>query len=478
MSTLKSLIGVVAHDTAFYGLANILSRSVTLFTLPLLARYLSVEEYGLFDLYYLSISLLITCFILGQDSSIFRYFYDENDNESRKFLVTQTIIFQLIISIIIIFVLFLIQDILIELIGLNNETIKFIKLLILIVPFGILYTISEAILRLTGDLKRYLVLTLGFMTMTLLVIFISTQIIEASLYFIFQLLLLVWCLFGFFGLFLIRKWLKIPQSFHNLKRMLFYGIPMGGVVLLESSQAVFERIIIANVVSAEGLGLFAVAAKIAIIVLLPVGAFQMAFMPLVMKIYRDNDSIKIFNLSLILYITGLTLLIIVLSAFTKPIIILLAGNNYIDGATVIFPLTMVIYFQAISSVLGIGTIISQKTYLRLLILIVAQIFTYCLMFYLGIYYGILGIAIAALAGKLFFMIFNIYLAQILHPLGWNYQIVAIMSSILLVYGSYLSLHGINAIFEIVIFMLMLIIILIIGWYFLSPEDKHAISFKD
>ena len=63
--------------------------------------------------------------------------------------------------------------------------------------------------------------------------------------------------------------------------MFLYGLPMGIVVMLEVGQPVFERLIISNLIGLEGLGLYAVATKIAMFMILPVGAFQMAFMPTV-----------------------------------------------------------------------------------------------------------------------------------------------------------------------------------------------------
>ena len=52
MNGKNSSISTIASDTIFYGVSSFLSRSITLLTLPLLARYFTVEDYGKFDLYY------------------------------------------------------------------------------------------------------------------------------------------------------------------------------------------------------------------------------------------------------------------------------------------------------------------------------------------------------------------------------------------------------------------------------------------
>lgn len=474
MLSIRPLISIVAKDTIFYGLASILSRSVTLLTLPLLARYFSVEEYGLFDYYYVTIALLITFFLFGQESAIFRYFYDADDDASRTYLVTRSLTCLLLFIMLIYAFLFFFKDFFIDFFQISNETKKIFLIIISIIPFGILYTVSETILRLTRDLKKYIILTIGFTFSTLMVVIYVTQVFEADLYIIFNFFFYIWVFFGVLGLFMIRKWITLPQTILPSKKMLFYGIPMGAVVFVEASQPFFERLIISNLISAESLGLYAAASKLAIIVLLPIGAFNMAFMPLVMRIYSDKNSIEVFNLSLTIYIILLTLLVLVLSVISGPIISILAGNVYLDGAKIVFPLVLALYFQAIAGVIGIGAVISQKTYLRFLITIVAQAFGYGLMILLLNQYNIMGVAIGVALGKALMMILYAILGHKLYPLAWNYPMVIVMVLITTFYGSFLSFIEISSILDVMLFISSLIIIMITGWSFLSTSEKDAI----
>lgn len=474
MFSLRSLILTVVRDSSLYGVASILSRSITLLTLPMLTRHFSVEEYGLFDLFYVSVLVLITFFIFGQDSSILRYFHDEVDDDGRKRLISQTLVFQLGVFLSVVGICFLLKDFLIQAFGISNQIQNFAQVLLMIVPFGILYTISEVVLRLTSDLKRFLVLTVGFMLAMLAIVFYATQMVDADLNLLFKLYFWLWFFFGIFGLALIRKWLVLPKGVWISKKMVFYGIPMGLVVLVETSQPVIERLIITNIISLEALGLYAVAAKIAMILLLPIGAFQMAFMPMVMKIYHDENSIKLFNLVLTIYSTCLTVLVLVLCVFSEYLVILLAGRPYIEGAVVIFPLTLAIYFQAIGAILGLGTVISSKTYLRFAIHVVSQIFAYGLMLLLSGSFAILGVAIAVAAGKGLILILDGAIGQRLYPLAWNYRVVIVMTAITAVYGSYLSSQGITSVLALLFFIVVLIVVFLVGWSFLSAEDKGAL----
>jgi O-antigen/teichoic acid export membrane protein len=420
----------------------------------------------------------VTFFTFGQDSAILRYFHDEGDDESRKQLISQTIIFQLMVSISALGIFLLFKDEIIGALGLSNESANLVLTLLMIVPFGICYTISEIVLRLTSDLKRYMVLTIGFMIASLLVIFYATRVMAADLDQMFTLYFYLWGLFGIFGLVLIRKWLAAPKSVGISKKMAVYGLPMGLVVLVESSQPVIERLIITNIISMEALGLYAVAAKIAIILLLPIGAFQMAFMPLVMKIHHDQNSIKLFNLVLTIYSTFLTVLVLLLCALSEPLIIFLAGRPYLGGAPVVFPLILSIYFQAIAGILGLGTIISSRTYVRFGIHLVSQIVACSLMILLSDRYNILGVACAVAAGKALILVLDGIVGQRLYPLAWNYRAVLVMAFITLVYGSYLSSQGLDSMLGMVIFMVVLVGVVFIGWSFLTSEDKGALRIRN
>lgn len=475
MHSLRSLIFTVGRDTSFYGIASVLNRSISLLILPLLARHFSIEEYGLFDLLYLSLTLLVTFFIFGQDSSIMRYFYDENDDDSRRALVTNSISMILLVSILFFLIIFLFKDFLTSLFQITNEDFNLILILMMIVPFGILYAISETVLRITSNLKGYLALSLGLTLSILMSVFYATQILEASLYLLFKMYFYVWLVFGLFGLFLIREWIKKPHTIFISKKMFLYGFPMGIVVMLEVGQPVFERLIISNLIGLEGLGLYAIATKIAMFMILPVGAFQMAFMPTVMKIYKDEDAIKLFNLSLNIYISILSALLLSITAFDDKLIYFLAGPSYMSAESIIFPLSMAIYLHAIAMIIGIGTILSQKTYLRLITLAIVQIISLSAIIILSQKYDIYGVAVGVCIGKIILLFIYGYLGQKLYPLRWNYKMVIVVISTTFFIGAIISTLEIDTMNEMFFFIGSLISISLISWSFLTADDKTALK---
>ncbi|MDA8649868.1 oligosaccharide flippase family protein [Alphaproteobacteria bacterium] len=476
MEALRYSIATLGRETLFYGLASVLSRLISLLMLPLLTRHFAVEDYGLFDLFYLSLSLLVTFFLFGQDSAIFRYFFDEETDNSRKQIITDVIVFQLAVIVCVVTVLFVIERYIIEYFDFPNRIIEMIKILILIVPFGFLYTVSEAVLRLTSNLKRYLQLTLGFSCSILASVAYASLIIDANLLTILNIFLYVWILFGLLGLYFVRDWLVLPSRIRLSRKMLSYGIPMGMVVILETCQPVIERLFISNLISLEALGLYAAGAKIVMLIMIPIGAFQMAFQPILMKTYRDQQATKLFNLILTLYVTTLSVCVMVIVGFAQHFVLILAGEGYIGAVDVIFPLAFAAYLNAVGLILGLGTIITNKTYLRFYVQIISQVCCYSFMYWSAGAYGIVGIAVAVFLGKLVFSGFNSYLGQRLYPIAWKYRVVWIMFSVTLVSGSFMWwAGGINTYAEFLMLTSLVTATALLGWRMLNSEEKLALK---
>ena len=127
--------------------------------------------------------------------------------------------------------------------------------------------------------------------------------------------------------------------------------------------------------------------------------------------------------------------------------------------------------------MGIGTIISQKTYIRFLIHVLTLIFTYTLMVKMAVTFGISGVAIAAAMGKYLMFILYAFFGQRLYPFRWNYLMVAVMTTITVIYGIFLFYNEIHSSLEVIIFLISLIMIMRLGWFFLSPENKKILRIR-
>jgi O-antigen/teichoic acid export membrane protein len=471
--SVKAIVKFVARDVVIYGVANILSRSVALLTFPLLTRYFSVEEYGLVDLFYLLTTLLIAFFTFGQDSAIFRYYHEEKDNEGRCHLITQSLTMQLGISAVVIPLFWILKEIIIERLGYTSEISHLLDVILLMIPFGVIYTNAQAVLRINFNLSQFLVISIGLTVMMLLVVVLVTMVLDADILLLFQLYLFSWVIFALLGLWFIRKWLVRPSGFLVPKRIFLYGVPMALIVLIGSGQSFFERIIVIEAIGTEVLGLYAAAVKVTMLIALLDGIFQSAFGPFLMSTYKNQDSIKAYNFLLKVFTIGLSIAILILAAFGSSILVFLAGERYLDGAVLVFPLAIAIFIKSTGVFLGAGTILAHKTYIRLIIYVIslaAGLFT--MIFLVGVI-GVVGVPIGAIVGNSVMLILESIIGQRLWPMAWEYRIVPVMILITIILGYWLTLIEINSLTNFGILITILVFVAVIGWFMINPEERTS-----
>jgi O-antigen/teichoic acid export membrane protein len=141
------------NDAVTYGLILAFSKCAALISTFILARYLKVEEYGVFD-YYLVLSVaFVSIFAFGQDSAIARFFYEYDDDTSRKQLISQSLFFQLIVSFFMApFVLLL--DYFLNFTPLNDNSFEYLFVIVLMVPFIILFNSAQNIRRFKHEVQH------------------------------------------------------------------------------------------------------------------------------------------------------------------------------------------------------------------------------------------------------------------------------------------------------------------------------------
>lgn len=75
-------------NTAILGIGAIFSKGLVFLMIPFFSRWLSVDDYGNFDLYSTYITLLIPFMTLSSGEAIFRFLIDADKNEEKKQIIT------------------------------------------------------------------------------------------------------------------------------------------------------------------------------------------------------------------------------------------------------------------------------------------------------------------------------------------------------------------------------------------------------
>jgi len=151
----------------------------------------------------------------------------------------------------------------------------------------------------------------------------------------------------------------------------------------------------------------------------------------------------------------------------------LAGERYLDGAVLIFPLAIAIFIKSTGVFLGAGTILAHKTYIRLIIYAISLAAGLFAMIFLVGVIGVIGIAIGAIVGNSVMLILESIIGQRLWPMAWEYRIVPVMILITIILGYWLTLIEINSLTNFGILITILVFVAVIGWFMINPEERTS-----
>ncbi len=397
-----------------------LGRAFSLITFPIIARQLSVADYGTLDLFLVVSGFFVTLMVFGQDSAVGRLYYEHESLAQRRQLVSQSLLIQFIVCLIASGLLLFFARQVGSLLSSSDRATQYMQLIVAQLPFMAAINFSQNILKWTFARRAFLIMSIGYSAVQALIllgvaIFVSLDI-EVTL----SIILLTNCIFGGLGLYLVRQWLVVPRVSNYVNDLLRFAIPIGFVCVLGAAVSLLERRLIENLLGADGLGFYAAGAKVAMLLALAVGAFQTAWGPFSTSIHKAVDASRTYNSVLAIFALAVCILVMLLDAVANPLITLLASERYANATVVVFPLTMGIAVQAISWITEVGIGLSKRTayfiYPHALFIVAI---TGAMMFLVPIC-GLLGAALSMLMAQIVRSLLASYLAQRIYPLTWDY----------------------------------------------------------
>lgn len=432
--SLKGRLGFLLKDSAIYGGAAAVSKAFALITFPLLARHFSVAEYGVLDYFMVLGSLLGIFFIFGQDSAIARFFYELEDALDRRQLISQSLLFQLAGLVLLLPLLWLSADWLTTLLIEAPDRVRLFKIVLLQLPFLLLINFAQNLLKWTFSRTRFLITSLGYTVVQATLLLIAVILFDVGIQGVLVVSLITSMVFGALGLFFVRQWLTRPKDFRRLREMLPFALPYGVICVVSAFSPTLERTLTNGLLGAQELGLYAAATKIAMLIGLLVGAFQTAWGPFSLSLYKQADAVQTYNWVLKLFALGMCLSALLLTVLAQPLVQLLATDRYSGAVIVVFPLAMGLAIQATSWITEIGISISKRSYLNLYSYSAAIATTLAGIWFLAPVFGLLGIGLGVLLGHTVKALISSWLAQRAYHLPWHYTPVILLMSATLVFG--------------------------------------------
>jgi O-antigen/teichoic acid export membrane protein len=379
-------------QSVIYGLGTYSTRVLGFFLIPVYTRYLVPADYGILGLANMASNLLFIILNLGQSTAFFRAYYDFDDEEGRKTVITTSIMLTLAICGPFCTLLILFAGPLARVVFGNPAYAGIFTLVCLGSAANVLLRIPFAILRAEEKAARYTILSvargLAAMLMALvLVVGFGSGVAGV-----------VWSQFASQALFVL---LLLPGMVRGVRwafssavsgQLLSFGTP---IVLAGLSTFVLnlsDRYFLKHYASLSDVGIYSLAYNFGDILVLLVTALRMAYAPFVLSNMKSPHARQLYARVLTYYVVAMGMVTLGVSLLAKEVIAIMAAPSYHAAARVVPWVALAQFFHGLSFMAPIGFLIKRRPVVRSSTVFVAAAINLTLNFLWIPRYGMMGAA--------------------------------------------------------------------------------------
>ena len=412
----------LANHSMVYGLGGLAAKLVGIFLLPLYTHRVSRADFGEVELVMAGIAALAILLKLGLINAMFRFSFIDRTAAARQKAMQTSFTGVLVTSTIGLAAGLLLADPIARVIDVD-------KTLVLIGAFGLWVTINydllTAIYRVEQRPAAFIVYSLTNVAITVTVSIIlvvpldlgATGIILgnfAGTYIVYGLMLYA------------RRSTVGFRHFDRavIRRMLHYAMPLVPAGLMLWGLNLADRFQIQHLASAEALGSFSAASKIALGIMLLVGAFQTAWAPFAHSILDDGEARNTYRVAFSYWSIVMCWGLVAISAFTPPYVRLAFPARWWDSAPVVPLLVGGGILYGAYMIIRIGVNRSGRTQFTPVVAAVAMGVNIGLNFVLIPAWGIIGAGVSTIAGYSALVLLAWFNAQAGFPVAYNWNRVA------------------------------------------------------
>lgn len=430
------------RSTAFiYTFGNIMNRISFLFLVPIYARQLPINLFGVYDFLLALFYLFTTIGTFQVDSAIARFFYEKQEVD-RSLLVFNGLVI-ILVSSIVSAILFMFGGGYVVNVFFSSFELNDSLLLISfnIIFFGI-YSYLSNLLRFYE--RPYLFIGISFLQTVLTALFIIFFLVRLKLLingiFLGMLISNIICVLLLFFIFI--NSIKFKFKYNDFCSIIKFAGPSLPGAVISWFNGNINKFLMIKMLSVVELGLFASAQKIgALFVLLDI-SLRMSWQPYFWKIFfeesiesKNDRLLNKFNQILIL--VGIAL---VLYLFISPTIFKILFGAKFNQASGLVPLMGIAYCIPIfTNLIVFGPDITSKTYYNSLFVLIASIINIVLIFIFIPIWGIKGVALALTLSNLIGFLIAANISELLYKIGYPVKFIFLAMLVISVVTFLLSL---------------------------------------
>lgn len=409
------------QESLVYGFSIIAANITVVLLTPLYTRFFTPDEYGIMGMITVVMTLATIFSVLGLDSAAHRWFWETDNAADRKKTLSSWFWCQIAVSLLLAALGFIFSDALAQWIVQRKEAAVFFRIASLTLPLSAINSVVSNWLRMQRKAGVTLFFSLGINAIMICLTILFVGIFHWGLNGVYAAQLLAAFAGAALGIFLMGTW-TYPRQFdrERLREMLHYAVPMIaaglGYWVLNSSNCFF----IQKFSSIADVGIYQVGSTVASVVLVITGAFQLAWGPFALSIYKERDAQKVYAKVFLSYLLVTCCISMILSLFANEIISFLSNKQYYSANRVVGILAFNYVVTGLTYIAMIGLTIVKKTRPYGEVTVLAVIFNIILNLLLVPRWGKEGAAIATLISQAVVPIYLFCESQKYYPVQYDF----------------------------------------------------------
>jgi O-antigen/teichoic acid export membrane protein len=427
----------LARQTLAYGLTALIVPIVGLITLPIFARVFTPSQFGVLELATTTGIVVLTIVDLGMTAAALRSFYDygdEHEPERRDVVLTgflATTAAALVLTVLMIAFREQLSQVIFGRSGLETVVV----LVALGIPALNTWRYASEVMRIRQQAFYYLALSLLAATISTVLGVVGVLVFDWRVEGVIFAGLISGVASSTGGLIVIRHSLAGHFSRSHFRQMLAFGLPLVPSAMSAWALALVDRIILARLTTLSEVGQYAIANRLATLLMLGMTAFLFALTPFLFSVYSEDPlqekAARGRTLTYLVFILSLGGL--VLTLYAKEAIEVLAPK-FNDAYLAVGPLVLGTVANGIATLLTTGISIVRRTIYLAVFGVACAGVNIALNFALIPPFGIVGAAIATAIGYGFLAIAYYVIAQRLYPTPYEPRKVLTMLTAACAFG--------------------------------------------
>ena len=354
-------------NTAIYALGDMIPRLIGFVSLPILTQYLTTSDYGIVNYVNTLNTFLLALGFLSINTYFLVFYYRCKTTEEQKKLLGNLSSFVILLNAVIVVVLLFFGKYLFDALDSNIDFYPYIVIAILTNFFNLFSVLPSALFRV---IERPMPLTIinisrGVIAFTLTLVLViyydytALGVLYANL--------VVNFLFAFVFLYMVRHHIIWNLHLKQIRKVLAFSLPLVPGAIAYYLTTISDRILIDKYLSLSDLGIYGVAATLALVLNIFSFSAYKAFEPHLFKNWGSDRFMDIFENIRNNFVYVLLVGVLCISVFSKEFFVMMTDVEF-HGAYFYVPMIiMAVYSSSLSMIYGTIITAQGKTKINSLI---------------------------------------------------------------------------------------------------------------